>query len=406
MVRISLMSWAFGRFARQHSQDPYRFSLLHNEHASSSESLASEISMLYFAAQGTEHVPAIASYNRPPTKRLRTPLFIPFTRNNAMLRQTVLGYISAGWPRTDIVIIDNSGTFDANDRKQLSEQNPFFLDYDLFRNRYGVSIQQTPTLLNFAQLQNYLLRQALARDWPYYFWSHMDVGILSEEEDVPYVPFYHRVLDIMKASNVTKDRIDGNWAAKFFQFDNLMLVNVEVWRNIGQWDAFIPYYATDCDAYGRARMLGHTTDNVRAGHIFDVADVVSNPELKFFPLDARAASGQKLSAQSGKSTGDEVKSERYRSLRNELQKLSNKKLRNPYGRNTWQNKQKGGKGEPWTYDPIGFQDAWWQTAEAGRALFVKKWGTDNCNLHGANVTMYHEWRKAQDVTARDIGHYT
>jgi hypothetical protein len=81
-----------------------------------------------------------------------------------MLQQTVLGCIAGGWPREDIIIIDNSGTFDANSRSLLSEENPFFLNYPLFRYRYGVSIQQTPTLLNFAQLQNFIIRMGFARN--------------------------------------------------------------------------------------------------------------------------------------------------------------------------------------------------------------------------------------------------
>jgi hypothetical protein len=127
----------------------------------------------------------------------RTPLFIPFTRNNKMMPQAVLGYIAGGWPREDIIIIDNSGTFDANSRGLLSEDNPLFLDYPLLRYHYGVCIQQTPTLLNFARLQNFIMRMAFARNCEYYFWSHIDVGILSKEDVMPYKPFYHRVLEIL-----------------------------------------------------------------------------------------------------------------------------------------------------------------------------------------------------------------
>jgi hypothetical protein len=71
--------------------------------------------------------------------------------------------------------------------------------------------------------------------------------------------------------------------SNFLTSTNLTLVNVQAWREIGQWDTFIPYYATDCDAYSRARLHGYDIDNVTVGHIFDVANTVDDPESKFFP---------------------------------------------------------------------------------------------------------------------------
>jgi hypothetical protein len=200
-----------------------------------------------------------------------------------MLRQAVLGYIAAGWPRSDIIIVDNSGTLDANEQNLLTHDNPFYLDYDLFRSRYGVSILQTPTLLNFAQLQNYFLRTAISEGWDYFFWSHMDVGILSYEDEVPYRSFYARILEVLKETGTTEENDEDRWGIKFFNYDFLTLVNVKAWRRVGQWDTFIPYYATDCDAYGRLRMNGYAIDDVKAGHIFDVAATIEDPEDKFFP---------------------------------------------------------------------------------------------------------------------------
>jgi hypothetical protein len=342
----------------------------------------------YFPAQGNNFFPLVASYNEPPRHRPKTPLFIPFTRNNAMMRQTVLGYIASGWPREDIIIVDNSGTADANNLKLLSQSNPFFLDYDLFRYRYGVSILQTSVLLNFAQIQNFLIRVAMARHWPYFFWSHMDVGILSHEEETPYLSFYERVLKILDDAESSRMSGESKWAVKFFNFDYLTLVNVEAWRHIGQWDVFIPYYATDCDAYGRLKMMGYKIDGVNAGHIWDVADIVDNPEEKFFP-PSPTKNGDSTNA-----TDDNApNSERFKALREELQKIQDEKLSNSKGRNTWQNMQKGGKGEPWTYDPAGFQVAWWEMAEDGRKLYKNKWGVSNCDLMAEKKTLDDMWSK-------------
>lgn len=181
---------------------------------------------LYFPAQTITVSPPVAEYNIAPANRIPTPLFIPFTRNNAMLRQTVLGYIAAGWPPSDVIIIENTGVLDANSRAQLSVENPFFLDHDLFRNRYGVSILQTPVLLNFAQLQNYMLQIALRRNWRYFFWSPMDVGILSKEDAIPYKSFYQSVTDILLQSMAEFETGRKRWSAKFFNFDYLSLVRL------------------------------------------------------------------------------------------------------------------------------------------------------------------------------------
>lgn len=351
---------------------------------------------MYFPAQGNNFFPLVASYNEPPRHRPKTPLFIPFTRNNAMMRQTVLGYIASGWPREDIIIVDNSGTNDANNLKLLSNDNPFFLDYDMFRYRYGVSILQTSVLLNFAQIQNFLMRVAMARHWPYFFWSHMDVGILSHEEESPYTSFYERVLKVLDEAETSRVSGKSKWAVKFFNFDYLTLVNVEAWRHIGQWDVFIPYYATDCDAYARVKMAGYSIDRVGVGHIWDVANYVEDPESKFFPASPASIDANKESAVNI-TADNEPNSERFKALREELQKIQDAKMSDSKGRNTWQNMQKGGKGEPWTYDPVGFQVAWWEMAEDGRKLFKHKWDSTACDLYEAKKTIEDMWKDAKET---------
>jgi hypothetical protein len=241
-----------------------------NEHSPFQPLLGTEESptKLWFPPKGNDFRPHVAPYNTPPPteERLRTPLFVGFTRNSEMLQQTVLSYIAAGWPREDIIIVDNSGTLDANNEGLLSRDNPFFLDYNLFRSRYGVSILQTPTLLSFAQLMNFYLRISIAQHWKFFFWSHMDIAVLSDETSTPYKSFHRRVLDILDEAGLSKRdgsgtegrKVKNTWAIKFFSYDWLTLVNVEAWRTIGQWDTFIPYYGGDCDAYSRVAMNGFT----------------------------------------------------------------------------------------------------------------------------------------------------
>lgn len=345
-------------------------------------------------SSGANFQPSVASYNEPPPieRRLRTPLFVAFTRNNAMLHQTVLSYIASGWPREDIIVVDNSGTMDANNLGLLSHDNPFFLDYEILRRRYGVSILQTPTLLNFSQLMNFYLRVSIAHRWRYFFWSHMDVAVLSDEEARPYKSFYERVLGILSELGISSlNAVDGaansdgsTWAIKYFSYDWLTLVNVAAWRKIGQWDTFIPYYGSDCDAYSRVVLNGFTKDDVRAGRIFDLPSAITDPEAKFFPPSVDKSSSGETSTDSG------LNSKRYQTLFAELQKLESEKPE--HHRNQWQSSDKGGRGEPWTYDPQGFQQMWWDTADIGRELYKKKWGTSECRLDEHGVTLSDEWR--------------
>jgi hypothetical protein len=247
---------------------------------------------LWFPPEGGDFQPRVASYNAPlsTNQRCRTPIFVAFTRNSAMLQQTILSYITAGWPREDIIVVDNSGTLDANSEGLLSQDNPFFLDYKLFR--YGISILQTPTLLSFAQLMNFYLRISIAQRWQFFFWSHMDIVVLSDEDSQPYRSFYQRVQDILYDAGLTNlHKLDGDWTPrwKYLGPSNTSLTTGShssmSTRGVqsGNGILFIPYYDSDCDAYSRISMNGFTKDDVSAGRIFDVADAISDPEAKFFP---------------------------------------------------------------------------------------------------------------------------
>jgi hypothetical protein len=411
----------------------------------------------YYPPIGNSYHPKVPSYNVYSKYRPRTPLLIPFGRNESMIRQTVLSYIAGGWPRADIIVVDNTGTMDANPLGDLTSENPFYLNYDRFRRKYGVAIIQTPTLLNFAQLQNFMLRIALMRKWPYYFWTHQDVAVLSGEEFKPYKSFYHRIIDALDASDVDQWSIKApqkglvmggkpastthvtapqgisgttfgrgshveaayeakktkrgiisfgkkpKWGAKFFAYDYLSLVNVQAWRETGQWDPFIPYYNTDCDFYARMDMAGYKIEEALAGHVFDVAETVQDPEERFFP-GSSASSRKKwsMTASDPKSEG-QLNSGRFKWLRAELQAAQDRKLANELGRNSWQSsgldsreQRPNGKPvwkklQPWTYEPRGFQTAWWNTADAGRRQYIRKWGTVECDLKAENKTMDDMW---------------
>ncbi|KAF3919537.1 hypothetical protein ABW20_dc0101850 [Dactylellina cionopaga] len=281
---------------------------------------------------------------------------------------------------------------DANFNGLLSTNNPFHLNYKLFRGRYGVNIVRTPTLLNFAQLQNYMLATAMNRNWSHYYWTHQDIVVLSDELSTPYRSLYENVLSslISVFPNMTSKAAmdEGNrWGIVWYDFDWLTLVNVGVAADkkvgVGSWDPFIPYYVTDCDYYERMRLSGFPILERKVGDIYDLAKLVPNPERAFFG-EANNTLGEYSEEMPG--------SPRYERLKGQLQEMMADK--GATGRNTWQDAQKGGKGEPWTYDPSGFQAAWWGMADAGRAVFGKKWGVSGyqCRPSSEGKTLESMWK--------------
>ena len=126
------------------------------------------------AAKARAHadLPSIPKWNVPPFHHVNesTPLFIGFTRNWSLLQQVVVSYIVAGWPPEDIHVIENTGVMNSNRDGLLTLQNPFYLDYHRLTKILGVNVVRTPTLLTFAQMQNFFIYTALEHDWSHYFW--------------------------------------------------------------------------------------------------------------------------------------------------------------------------------------------------------------------------------------------
>jgi hypothetical protein len=239
-------------------------------------------------AQNPGDLPPIPIWNRPPSPHVResTPLLIGFTRNWRLLQQVVVSYITSGWPPEDIYVVENTGVMDSNKKGLLSLQNPFFLNHTRL-HVLGVNIVVTPTLLTFAQLQNFYIYHAQQQNWEHFFWSHMDVVALSFEnqyaEKHPEIGPNHDYSDFMSLySNClqalrsvleldTRTGEKKRWAQRFFSYDRLALVNVEAFLEVGAWDTLIPFYMTDCDMHARLEMAGFVVEELPAGMIFDVA---------------------------------------------------------------------------------------------------------------------------------------
>ncbi|KAI0393223.1 hypothetical protein F5Y17DRAFT_317053 [Xylariaceae sp. FL0594] len=384
----------------------------------------------------TDPFPALATSNPPPIPAYNVlekdgwkkyglpvapPLLIGFTRSWPMLLQTVVSYITAGWPPEQIYVIENTGMQQANARHQLTLQHPWFLNHTTL-GRLGVKIVQTPVLLSFAQLQNFYLSLSYTHKWPYYFWSHMDVLALGYEngmEDVTppasdpgYKSLYTLCLEELNHTLATDDR----WGLRFFSYDHLTLQNPLALEDIGGWDTLIPYYMTDCDAYPRLEMRKWSQKTARCGIITDTSSVLDdlmalyrdpsiipkftdpNPPAPSPTPEEHKESPRSKSAELDMTTRDEgdvnLKDpiEYWKALERVADSMFHYK-HGERGRNTWQSGQHGGQGEPFYYDSAGFTEALEILTQAGKDVFRRKWGHADCDLiAGAGVGFDDQWR--------------
>ena len=338
----------------------------------------------------------VPPWNRPPKEHVpeHTPLFIGFTRNWLLLKQVVVSYITAGWPASDIYVVDDSGTMLSNINNLLTPNNPFYLDHDYLTRVLGVHVLTTPTLLTFAQLQNYFLFTSVSNGWPHFFWSHMDGVALTNETYEPFSSLYMRAVDALRETQT-----DPDWGMRFFAYDHLTLANVEVYTAIGGFDTFIPYYATDCDFNFRLRQSGHTIEDVVAGRIFDVGDNLADLSLLLRENTAEAsatcepedieAAAHTIKPSDGSPANGEPYGRgdcRYHALNRMLEALDHEKQTHKGGRNYWQTSSNGGIGEPFWQLPEGFERGLQMHMDHGRKVFNKKWAHEGCDLKKAGRT--------------------
>lgn len=379
------------------------------------------------AANSASEIPSIASWNAPPSSHVpeNTPLFIGFTRNWRLLQQVVVSYITSGWPPEDIYVVENTGVMNSNKNGLLSLQNPFFLNHTRL-DMLGVTILITPTLFTFAQLQNYYLYTSIQNNWAHYFWSHMDIVAVSYEDpamdplhdhtDVSTI-YTHCLSSLREA--LTPDPETGKaqrWAMRFFSYDQLALVNVAAFIEVGGWDTMIPFYMTDCDMHARLEMALFSIEELPAGLIYDVASGLddllvlyrkdgikptwTDPSLIDEDLQAIVESEAELGERSAKdyTSGPDTPNSPafFKPLLDTLDRMQTSKHASSRGRNTWQGRQTGGIGEPFYRDSAGFEKAIGMTIEHGRAVFREKWGHRDCDIVKIGLEAGDAWRMEHD----------
>jgi hypothetical protein len=358
-------------------------------------------------AVSARDIPPIPSYNRPPSPHVpeNTPLFIGFSRNWPLLQQTVVSYITAGWPPDDIYVVENTGTMNANKLEKLTLQNPFYLDIHRLTKVFGVKVISTPTYLSFSQLQNFYLNYAIEKDWMYYYWGHMDVAAMSQEDFTNpktgnYTSLYMRTVHDLRCTLSPDYAVDENgrknrWGIKLYAFDRLTLMNRVALEEVGGWDPQIPYYGTDCDMYDRLEMAGFAREEAVTGMIYDIS--TSIPDLLVL-YRRKPAPLTRNNSPSGLQWGieDDRASSLYHNLTQRFNRMQMDKTTDIRGRNTWQSSQTGGQGEPYYRDPEGFEKALQMTIDVGREIVAEKWGHRGCNIKDSGLKTGDEWRVEHD----------
>lgn len=311
----------------------------------------------------------------------------------------VVSYITAGWPPEDIYVVDNSGVMQSNQMGLLTLQNPFYLNYKRLTTMLGVSVLTTPTLLTFAQLQNFFTFTALEKDWEHYFWAHMDSPAVSdeeyEEEGQPYQSLYMRAVTVMRE---TMQPHYGPLAARWFNYDRLSLVRTKAFVDVGGWDTLIPFYMTDCDMHERLWMKNFIIEDAKAGLIYDVASGIDNLEM-FYRRKPKSGQGEE---QSPSMKPDGRNSPEYHELLRKLDEMQRAKNEDKAGRNTWQSAQQGGQGEPFYRDGAGFEQGISMTMNFGRDVFEAKWGRGPCNLREVGLDEDDAWRLVPDWEKEEV----
>ena len=284
-------------------------------------------------------------------------------------------------------MIENTGVMNSNRDGLLTLQNPFYLDHHRLTKLLGINVISTPTLFTFAQLQNFYVYTALDHEWDHYFWAHMDTVVVSDEEwkGDEYKSLYMRAVDALEE---TRDPDWGPLATLWFAYDRLALVRTKAFVDVGGWDTMIPFYMTDCDMHERLWMKDFKIEPAEAGKVWDVAASLDDLEILYRRGDGPQARSEDRPVEKriDTQTSEAQKSSRaYQDLLQKLDELQRTKAENKEGRNTWQARQKGGKGEPFYRDSDGFEKALWMWMEFGRDIFKEKWGRGPCDIRDAGL---------------------
>ncbi len=286
------------------------------------------------------------------------------------------------------------------------------------------------------------------RKWQYYdVMDRQNMTNLTAAPEPGYRTIYENCLRELQMANER----DRRWGFRWFQYDHLTLVNRAALEAVNGWDSLIPYYASDCDMNGKLALDGWSVMHRHVGIINDVSSSMKdlaalyrdptvtptfadpNPlppdeekaikkaaleEAAKKKLEEELAKNQTAAADaagSGKGKSGAKKPLASRATQAKAQMPADPLLYFPFVnqvglemglhkyrdhdrvRNTWQTSQRGGQGEPYYYDPVGFGIAFDLLTEAGRAVFREKWGHRGCDfVDETALKLQDQWKVMKD----------
>ena len=178
------------------------------------------------------------------------------------------------------------------------------------------------------------------------------------------------------------------WAARWFAYDRLTLVNRAAYEEVGGWDTMIGYYLTDCDMHERLFMAGYELINADAGMIYDIGTSLEDLQILYRRKPAKGS--EKWGEQ------DEIGSQNFHDLVKKLDEMQALKNNHKGGRNFWQGTQEGGFGEPFFRDPTGFEKGLQMMIDDGKKIYAEKWGHRDCDLRKAGLKAEDAWKVKHD----------
>jgi len=186
------------------------------------------------------------------------------------------------------------------------------------------------------------------------------------------------------------------------------------YKSIRGFDTSIPYYYADCDMHDRLKIYGfeyNRPKDVEAGIVFDVANSLDDLLVLYCKKNTIALSFTIKGDVDKKENCDDLDTcalgrewisdvpslAAFLKLREVGQTMTDyKKDLGGGGRNIWQGRQKGGKGELYYRDLEGFEKSIDMTTESRRQIYAEKWGHCDCDLLEFGRKAGDEWRVEHD----------
>lgn len=93
---------------------------------------------------------------------------------------------------------------------------------------------------------------------------------------------------------------------------------------------------------------------------------------------------------------DAINSPNFTHLLHTAEAMQHSKATGSKGRNMWQARQRGGEGDPFYRDAMGFERGILMAIEHGRQVYAEKWGHRGCDIFDLGLGLEDAWRVEKD----------